>query len=74
MNKYIVPICDINAGDIWIKTVMARSISECQEKIMEELIDCYDMENNFSNYREFIEFIDSNYDILIGDIKDIDEL
>lgn len=74
MNKYIVPICDISASNIWIKTVMARSSSECQDKVMEELIDYYDMENNFSNYREFIKFIDSNYDILVGDVKDIDEL
>ena len=46
MNKYIVPICDIEAGDIWIKTIIARSNSDCQEKIIEELIDLYDIEDN----------------------------
>ena len=73
MNKYIVPICDIEAGDIWIKTIIARSNSDCQEKIIEELIDMYDMEDNTS-YREFVELADSKYNILIGDIKDIEEL
>ena len=42
MNKYIIPICDIDRGKIWIKTVIAKSNSACQEKIMEELIDIYD--------------------------------
>ena len=74
MNKYIVPICKIEAGDIWIKTIIARSNSDCQEKIIEELIDMYDMEDNTSSYREFVELADSKYNILIGDIKDIEEL
>lgn len=74
MNKYIIPICDIEAGDIWIKTIIARSNSDCQEKIIEELIDLYDIEDNTSSYREFVEFVDTKYNILIGDIKDIEEL
>lgn len=74
MNKYIIPICDINSGKVWIKTVIAKSNSACQEKIMEELIDLYDMEDTTSSYREFVKLADSNYNILIGDIKDIEEL
>lgn len=74
MNKYIIPICDINSGKVWIKTIIAKSNSACQEKIMEELIDLYDMEDTTSSYREFVKLADSNYNILIGDIKDTEEL
>lgn len=74
MNKYIIPICDIDNGKVWIETIIAKSNSACQEKIMEELIDLYDMEDTTSSYREFVKLADSNYNILIGDIKDTEEL
>ena len=74
MNKYIIPICDIDNGKVWIKTIIAKSNSACQEKIIEELIDLYDMEDTTSSYREFVKLADSNYNILIGDIKDTEEL
>ena len=72
MNKYIVPICDIQAGQVWNHIVMARTINECQDKIMETLIEKYDFEDSFT-YREFIEFLD-DHDILIGEITDIETL
>lgn len=74
MNKYIIPICDIDRGKVWIKIVMAKSNSACQEKLMAELIDLYDMEDTATSYREFIKLADSKYNILIGDIKDTEEL
>ena len=74
MNKYIIPICDIDGGLVWIHTIIARSNSACQEKLMAEIIDLYDMEDTATSYREFIQLADSQYNILIGDIKDIEEL
>lgn len=74
MNKYIIPICDIDRGKVWIKTVVTKSNSACQEKLMAELIDLYDMEDTATSYREFIKLADSKYNILIGDIKDTEEL
>lgn len=74
MNKYLIPICDIESGQIWIKVIMARSSSACQEKIMDELINLYDMEDSSSSYREFVELADSKYNILIGEITDIETL
>lgn len=74
MNKYIIPICDIDNGKVWLMTVMAATNSACQDKIMSNLIDKYDIEDNSSNYREFVEIADIEYNILIGDIKDIEEL
>jgi hypothetical protein len=44
MNKYLIPICDIQAGSIWIHTIAAKSTLDCQEKLMKYLIDTYDME------------------------------
>jgi hypothetical protein len=71
MNKYIIPICDLE--EVWILTIMARSTSACQDKIIENLTDRYDIEE-CNNYREFVQVADSKYNILIGDIKDIEEL
>lgn len=73
MNKYIVPICNINNGEVWIKVVIAKSNSDCQEKIMEDFLNRYDLED-VSSYREFTQILDSDYDILIGEIKDVEEL
>lgn len=74
MNKYIIPICDIDTSKIWTKTIIAKSNSACQEKLMEELIEIYDMEDIATSYREFVKLADSKYNILIGDIKDTEEL
>ena len=74
MNKDIIPICDIDGGLVWIQTIIAQSNSACQEKLMSEIIDLYDMEDTTTSYREFIKLADSKYNILIGDIKDIEEL
>ena len=74
MNKSVIPICDIDGGLVWIQTIIAQSNSACQEKLMSEIIDLYDMEDTTTSYREFIKLADSKYNILIGDIKDIEEL
>lgn len=72
MNKYIIPICDIQGGQVWIHTITAKTIKECQEKIMEELLERYDLEETIT-YQDFVDILDQN-DILIGNIKDIEEL
>ena len=72
MNKYIVSICDIQSGEIWIECIHARSISDCQDKLMEKLIDLYNFEET-SNYREFVQMADS-HDVLISDITDVETL
>jgi hypothetical protein len=73
MNKYVIPICDISSGNIWTHTISAKSRFDCQDKLMEELTDMYEIED-CDNYRDFVEVADSKYDILIGDIKDLEEL
>ena len=72
MNKYVVPICDIEAGSVWNKIILAKSIPDCKDKLIEELIEYYNFEE-FDNYNEFMSYLDDQ-NILVGQIKDIDEL
>lgn len=72
MNKYIIPICDIQAGVVWNQVILARNVLDCQEKLILFLVEKYDLEDRLT-YREFIANADEN-DILIGEIKDVEEL
>lgn len=72
MNKYIIPICDIQAGVVWNQVILARNVLDCQEKLILFLVEKYDLEDCLT-YREFIAIADEN-DILIGEIKDVEEL
>lgn len=72
-SKYLIPICDIEAGSVWIKSVMAKSIPECKEKIMNYLIEYYDFDYD-SDYSDFVKWLDESQNILIGKITDIDEI
>lgn len=72
MNKYIVPVCDLVEGIIEIKRYLARSISECEDKIIDEYTNIYDI--IFEDYSDFVNIMNSKYDIAIGDITDIETL
>lgn len=67
MNKYIVPVCDIDAEQIKLECVSAVSIQDCKEEIMNR----YD-----SDALEWDDFVDDlrNSNFIIGKITDIDEL
>lgn len=72
MNKYIVPICDLYSEQVWTEVFSARSINECQEKIIRSIIDQYDFDEPDS-WESFIEDM-NEHEILIGEIKDIETL
>lgn len=72
MNKYIIPVCDLVEANIWLNKYSARSISECQDKIMQEFSDKYD--EDFIDYRKFLDVMDKKYNIAIGEIIDIEIL
>ena len=72
MNKYIIPVCDLVGATIWINKYSARSISECQDKIMREFSETYD--EDFTDYREFLGIMDEKYNYSIGEIIDIETL
>ena len=72
MNKYIIPVCDLISANIWLNKYSARSISECQDKIMREFSETYD--EDFTDYREFLGIMDEKYNYSIGEIIDIETL
>lgn len=67
MNKYIIPICDIQESKVYNLIISARSLSDCQDRVMAKFDDYSD------EWKEFIKNKDGE-DILIGEIKDIEEL
>lgn len=69
MNKYIVPICNISESKIYNKVIIANSLQNCKEKLMEIFIGYSECDD----YNEFIQDLDTK-DILIGKITDIEEL
>lgn len=72
MNKYIIPICDIQAGDVWNQVVSATSLSSCKDKLIADITNEYDLRIT-NDWKDFVEECDSN-DILIGTITDIEEI
>lgn len=73
MNKYIVPICDIQAGLIYNKKIIARTLEQCKEKLLQYFLDEYDFVSDLDSYRDTIKLLDE-HDVLVGQIKDIEEL
>lgn len=69
MNTYIVPICDILDNKVYNKKIVANSLSECKDKLMEDFSDI----SESSDYTDFVKDLRDN-DFLIGKITDIEEL
>ena len=69
MNEYIIPICNIPESKVYIEKIIAKSISDCQDKLM----DKYNEYSGALDYQEFLDDLDSQ-DILIGTITELDEL
>lgn len=69
MNRYIIPVCIISNSDVHNEKIVANSISECKDKLMEK----FSKYSSSNSYEEFLNELDQQ-DILIGDIIDIDEL
>ena len=74
--SFVVAIADTLEKNVILKRFEARSIKECQDKIMNYIMDSdnfeWDDDVNFpDNYNEFINYIKDS-DILVSDIKDIE--
>lgn len=69
MNKYVIPICDLNENKVYNKTIMANSYNACEEKLMDEFSEY----STALDFHEFVKDLD-NQDIIIGQIMDIEEL
>lgn len=72
MNKYVTYVCDIDNSYNQREILIANSQNQAEEKLMERLCDRYDWDNPY-DYDEFIKMAD-NYNVIIGDIIDIEEI
>lgn len=69
MSKYIIPVCFVSEAEVYNEEIVARSFTECQDKLMEKFSD-YSSE---LSYHDFINDL-RDQDILIGKITDVEEL
>ena len=69
-NTYLVPVCYIDNSKNSILKISATSLEECKEKI----IDMYQDECDEDNYNSFVNILDREHDIIIGDIIDLDTI
>ena len=74
MTTYIYAVCDQDCHN-QIRTVSARSLKDAQEKIIEIFRDYLELDEEFDNWHEFIEFMSDEFDIDITlTIQDIETL
>lgn len=73
MNKYIIPISDFINKDVWNEIILARSINECKDKLMESLMENYEELEESDSYKSFVKQC-LKKDLIIGDITDIETL
>lgn len=72
-SKYICPICYLEDYSIWNHVVIAKSLKDAEDKIMQELCEIFEELPDTLSWIDFIKEADQN-DILIGELKDIEEL
>lgn len=77
MNKYIIPIFDSESYQIWIEKISAKSLDQCKDKIISKIADDFEIDElsefDSSEYEEFVEKA-CDYNLIIGDIEDIETL
>lgn len=72
MNQYLYPWHDLE-GNNQIGSVVARSFTDCKEKLSEYLIDKYDELDDTLEFEELLAQLGDIYGVYIGDIYDITE-
>lgn len=76
-NSYLVSFVDLTIPKTWIKRFEGRSIDSIQTKIQQYVENYWEWEEDEKfplDYNDFTEYLKENYDILIGDIQDIDTI
>jgi hypothetical protein len=73
MTTYIYAVCDQDCHN-QIKTVNARSLKDAQEKIIEKFRDDLELDEEFYNWQEFIEFMSEHDMDITPTIQDIETL
>lgn len=62
-------------GEVEIKKVVAKGYNECLDKITQYYIDNFDNldDTAYTNFEDFCDLLAESYDIIIGDIYEINE-
>lgn len=69
-NKYYVPVYDRQSDSIWNYKIIANSIKQCEEKLVQKILEEYDMlEDTSTSYEDFLMYLDQN-DIRVGEIEE----
>lgn len=69
MNTYLIPVFD---DECYIHHVYARSTQEAKDKIVEDFIETYELEDDVESWEDLLAALDG-MGILIGDIYDKEE-
>ena len=69
-STYLMPVCD--SEGCYISHATARSHNEAEEKLIQELVETYELDDTVYSLNELKEIL-NEYDIIIGDIYDIEE-
>ena len=71
MTTYLLPCC----GDsyCWIEKVRARNFSDAQQKFINAFIEDYENIDVPSDWEDLIKILNTQEDIVIGDINDREE-
>lgn len=73
-TKYIIPVCDMQANQVWNYIIVANSRQQCKEKLAQQILEEFDtLDDNSVSYDDFVEYLNKN-DILVGEIQDIEEI
>lgn len=73
MTTYIYAVCDYD-GHNQIKTVNAASLNSAQEKIIEKYRDYLEIDEEYDNWKEFIEDMQDHEIYITPNIKVLEEL
>lgn len=74
MTTYIIPICDKENNDIFIKKIIASSFNQAQDKARDIIINEWEWDENIQfpdEYHAFVNFMKQK-NIIIGDLTDIE--
>ena len=72
MNTYLYPWHDLN-GNNQIGSIVAKSFTDCEEKLSKYLIDKYEKLDDTLEFDELLDQLGELYGVYIGDIYDITE-
>ena len=67
MNKYLIPVS--LEDDIWIESIMARSLEDAKSKIMTRFSEDYDLDY-CNSYEEFKKLIKQQKFVVVPIVKD----